>query len=113
MKNKFKAVVTGATRGIGFSIAERLLNDGHEVIVTGTNADSRGPEGSIYQQVDFLDDESIANFIIFLKKQQIDILVNNAGINKIGKFSLIDINDFDRILRVNLRTFSLQVEMSK
>ena len=35
--------------------------------------------------------------------QQINILVNNVGINKIGKFSSIDIRDFDRILKVNLR----------
>jgi len=104
MRNKLKAVVTGATRGIGFSVAKRLINDGLEVIGTGTNYDSCGPEGSTYKQVDFLDDGSVANFIRFLKEQQIDILVNNAGINKIGEFSSIDINDFDRILRVNLRT---------
>jgi NAD(P)-dependent dehydrogenase (short-subunit alcohol dehydrogenase family) len=100
---KYRAVVTGATRGIGFAIAERLLNDACEVIATGTKAGSYGPEGSIYQQVDFLDDESIANFIVYLKEQKIDILVNNAGINKIGEFSLIDIKDFDQIWRVNLR----------
>ena len=33
---KYRAVVTGATRGIGYAIAERLLKDGLEVIVTGT-----------------------------------------------------------------------------
>ena len=35
---------------------------------------------------------------------KIDILVNNAGINKISEFTNIDIDDFDRILKVNLRT---------
>jgi len=104
MNKKSKAVVTGATRGIGFSIAEKLLQDDYDVIVTGTGKGSCGPVGSTYQQVDFLDDNSILNFVSFLKQNNIDILVNNVGINKIGEFASIDLDDFDRILKVNLRT---------
>jgi NAD(P)-dependent dehydrogenase (short-subunit alcohol dehydrogenase family) len=105
MKNLKKcAVVTGASRGIGYAIAERLLEDGLEVIVTGTRKNGNHPDGSIYYQVDFLNDNSVNNFIQYLKTQPINILVNNAGINKIDRFSSIDIEDFDRILRVNLRT---------
>ena len=100
---KYRAVVTGATRGIGYAIAERLLKDGLEVIVTGTKKNGKYPAGSSYYQVDFLDEDSTNKFINFLKKQQINILVNNAGINKISEFSSIDIDDFDRILRINLR----------
>ena len=100
---KYRAVVTGATRGIGYAIAERLLKDGLEVIVTGTKKNGQHPAGSSYYQVDFLDEDSTNKFINFLKKQQINILVNNAGINKISEFSSIDIDDFDRILRINLR----------
>mgnify|MGYP005635053413 FL=1 len=101
---KYRAVVTGATRGIGYAIAERLLQDGVDVIATGTREHANHPVGSSYYQVDFLSDESVSKFIDYLKKQDVDIVVNNAGINKIGKFSSIDINDFDSILRVNLRT---------
>jgi 3-oxoacyl-[acyl-carrier protein] reductase len=100
---KYRAVVTGATRGIGYAIAERLLQDCLEVIATGTRKNAKHPAGSSYYQVDFLDENSVNKFIQYLKKQKINILVNNAGINKIGEFSSIDINDFDRILRVNLR----------
>ena len=100
---KYRAVVTGATRGIGYAIAERLLQDGVDVIATGTREHANHPVGSSYYQVDFLSDESVSKFIDYLKKQDVDIVVNNAGINKIGKFSSIDINDFDNILRVNLR----------
>ena len=100
---KYRAVVTGATRGIAYAIAERLLKDGLEVIITGTKKNGKHPAGSSYYQVDFLDEDSTNKFINFLKKQQINILVNNAGINKISEFSSIDIEDFDRILRINLR----------
>jgi 3-oxoacyl-[acyl-carrier protein] reductase len=103
-KLKYRAVVTGGTRGIGFAIAERLLKDGLEVITTGTEKDAKYPVGASYYPVDFLSDDSVIAFVEYLKQQQVDILVNNAGINKIGEFASIDIEDFDRILRVNLRT---------
>ena len=100
----YTAVVTGATRGIGYAIAERLLQDGLEVIVTGTVKESNFPEGAEFYQVNFLNDDEVLSFIKYLKSRDVDILVNNAGINKIGEFSEIDIEDFDRILKVNLRT---------
>jgi NAD(P)-dependent dehydrogenase (short-subunit alcohol dehydrogenase family) len=103
-KKQYLAVVTGATRGIGYAIAERLLLDGLNVIVTGTNKDSKYPEGASYYEVDFLNDESVLSFAEFLKHKKVDILINNAAINKIGEFTSIDIKDFDNILRVNLRT---------
>ena len=103
-KIKYRAVVTGGTRGIGLAIAERLLKDGLEVIITGTSENAEYPTGASYYPVDFLNDNSVAAFVEFLKQQQVDVLVNNAGINKIGEFASIDIEDFDQILRVNLRT---------
>ena len=101
---RYRAVVTGATRGIGFAIAERLIKDGIDVIVTGTSEDAEYPDGASYYPVNFLNDSSLKTFVEYLKQQKIDILVNNAGINKIDEFANIDIDDFDRILKVNLRT---------
>jgi len=103
-RRKYRAVVTGATRGIGFAIAERLIKDGIEVISTGTTEDADCPDGASYYPVDFLNDSSLKIFVEYLKQQKIDILINNAGINKIDEFANIDIDDFDRILKVNLRT---------
>ena len=103
-KRKYRAVVTGATRGMGYAIAERLLKDGIEVIATGTSEDVDYPNSASYYPVDFLDDSRVEAFVEYLKQQKIDILVNNAGINKIDEFANIDIDDFDRILKVNLRT---------
>ena len=100
---KHCAVVTGATKGIGWAIAERLLSDGMEVIVTGTSNDADYPVGSNYHQVDFLSDSSTENFINLLKHQPIDILVNNAGINKVDEFENIEITDFENIQKVNLK----------
>jgi len=103
-KMKRQAVVTGATRGIGYAIAERLLKDGLDVIVTGTKNDAEYPLGAKYYQVDFLNDSSVKDFIEHLKQKPIDILINNAGINKISEFDKIDATDFDNIQKVNLKT---------
>jgi 3-oxoacyl-[acyl-carrier protein] reductase len=101
---KYCAVVTGATRGIGYAIAERLLIDGMDVIVTGTTNDAEYPIGADYYPVDFLDDPSVSSFIEYLKQKPIDILINNAGINKIDEFESIEITDFNSIQKVNLET---------
>ena len=98
------AVVTGGTRGIGYAIAEKLIADNMDVLVTGTNSKASGPEGTDYYTVDFADDESTMSFVNYLQGKEGDGLVNNAGINKIEEFHKVDIADFDRILQVNLRT---------
>ena len=105
-KNKYCAVVTGGTRGIGYSIAQRLIQDGIDVIVTGTGTKNTSdyPIGADFYQVDFLNDSSVKDFIEHLKQKPIDILINNAGINKIGEFDKIDATDFDNIQKVNLKT---------
>ncbi len=98
-----RALVTGGTRGIGAAIAERLLADGAEVIVTGTSPEGAAPGGCGYRPVDFSDAEATAAFAEVVAGLELDILVNNAGINKIAPFAEIDPVDFDRIQRVNVR----------
>ena len=103
MSKKFKAVVTGGTRGIGYSIAERLLKDGLDVIVTGTNKVADFPDGASYQQVDFLDDVSTSKFIDILKQGKIDILVNNAGIpGPVAPIADVNIDQWRLCAEINL-----------
>ena len=80
------------------------MQDGLEVIVTGTTNNNSIPEGALFYQVNFLKSDETELFINHLKEKKIDILINNAGINKIGSISEINIEDLDRILKVNLRT---------
>jgi NAD(P)-dependent dehydrogenase (short-subunit alcohol dehydrogenase family) len=98
-----KAVVTGGTRGIGREIATRLRDDGAEVMVTGTNTDGEGPEGTRYHAVDFTVDRAVDAFTDTLRDDPPDILINNAGLNRNAPFAEIDLDDFDAIHRINLR----------
>jgi 3-oxoacyl-[acyl-carrier protein] reductase len=96
------ALVTGATRGIGRAIAERLLKDGHRVIGTGTRPDGQAPEGCLYEAVDLSDPAGARAFADRVAGMGIDILVNNAGINRISPFAEIDPADFEAIQRINV-----------
>ncbi len=102
--SRLRALVTGATRGIGRSIAKEFCNQNIDVIGTGTKKGSKLPKGCTYKQVNFLDQQSLDDFILYINDQEIDILVNNAGINKINKFVQVTSDDFDEIIQVNLKS---------
>lgn len=100
------AIVTGGTRGIGKAIAELIQQLGGHVIVTGTSEKSRDSfdrKRCTYIQLDLSNQESIGAFLEKVKKiKNIDVLVNNAGINKIEPIDEIDVESWNKIIKVNL-----------
>lgn len=96
------AIVTGATRGIGWAIAMRLVHDGVDVIGTGTKPEGIVPKGCLFREVDFTNDDQTQSFIEELHSLAPTILVNNAGINKVDQFTEISPPDFDIIQHVNV-----------
>lgn len=101
------AVITGATRGIGRSIADSLWELGCNIVVTGR--DIKPPkaiekkERFTYLQLDFLDPQSLGEFISSIKDfSNVDILINNAGINVIQAIDQVSENNWHAILQVNL-----------
>lgn len=99
------AIVTGATQGIGYSIASMLIRENCHVIYTGR---SKTPdsilEGGIYAQLDLSDQKSCEDFIetVIKKLPGIDILINNAGIQKPASIESVNISDWNDVLTVNL-----------
>ncbi|MEK9754456.1 MAG: SDR family NAD(P)-dependent oxidoreductase [Rhodospirillaceae bacterium] len=97
-----RALVTGATRGIGWAIAAALAAEGASVTGTGTRPDGTVPEGCDYLAIDFADTAATEAFAKEARALAPDILINNAGINKIGAFAEIAPEDFRRIQQVNV-----------
>lgn len=88
------AVVTGAARGIGAAIADRLEGDGLEVV----RLDLDAADGVI--ACDVADHEAVHR--VADEIGPVDVLVNNAGIWKFGPIEDAKPIDFDRVLAVNL-----------
>jgi NAD(P)-dependent dehydrogenase (short-subunit alcohol dehydrogenase family) len=116
------AVVTGATRGIGRGIAERLAADGFDIVAIDIQADSeserlRNEISGLARKFSFLeadisDIESHASLVdqAFSAFGGIDCLVNNAGVQVKVRGDLLDVKpeSFDRVIGINLRgTFFL------
>jgi NAD(P)-dependent dehydrogenase (short-subunit alcohol dehydrogenase family) len=98
-----KALVTGGTRGIGKSISQVLLREGYEVMITGTSIDLSDNNAFRCFEVDFKNKHSTEKFLQEAKSFQPEILINNAGINIIDNFTDIKEQDFDNVMRVNLK----------
>ena len=109
------AVVTGASRGIGRAIALKLASDGAAVIVNYNGSEEKALE--VKQEIeaaggradicqcDVSDYGKCEGFIAEIIKEygQIDILVNNAGITRDGLLMKMSEEDFDKVLKTNLK----------
>jgi 3-oxoacyl-[acyl-carrier protein] reductase len=98
-----KVLVTGASRGIGKSVAELYKQKGYYVIGTASQDIKQLPIYlDEYRQCDLSENHSLENFASYVESKQIDILINNAGINIINNFCDIDPADFQKIQQVNV-----------
>ncbi|MCX7883549.1 MAG: 3-oxoacyl-[acyl-carrier-protein] reductase [Caloramator sp.] len=116
MKLKEKvALITGASSGIGRAIALKFASEGAIVIVNYSGSaesaqkvvDEINSFGGRAESIkcDVANYDDVKNMIdnIIEKYNRIDILVNNAGITKDNLIMRMDIEDFNRVIDVNLK----------
>jgi len=106
-----KAVVSGATSGIGLCIATTLARHGADVVINGFGDVDRAlkhfqnsPSNVLYHAADLRNPSEIEALMDFAlsKLGGIDILVNNAGIQHVSPIESFPTEQWDAILAINL-----------
>jgi NAD(P)-dependent dehydrogenase (short-subunit alcohol dehydrogenase family) len=107
------AVVTGAGSGIGRSTARLFARQGARVHVVDVNADSAAAVtaeikaaggDAVAHVVDVADPEAVERLArdVFETDRRVDILHNNAGIGHAGNIEATTMEDWQRVINVNL-----------
>lgn len=111
------AIVTGGARGIGRACAERLVAEGARVAIfdierdagqkTAAELGSHGEVAFFHCDVGYKASVTDAVSAVLKKFGQIDILVNNAGIIRRNDILTLSEDDFDAVIRTNLKSVFL------
>jgi NAD(P)-dependent dehydrogenase (short-subunit alcohol dehydrogenase family) len=106
------AIVTGASSGIGFGTAERMIAEGAKVVIADIN-EARGEaaaktlgRNAVFKLTDVAQPEQVGALVDFTMDRfgGLQIMFNNAGISGARRASLMeeDFADFHQVLGVNL-----------
>ena len=105
-----RALITGASRGIGMGAAVALAGAGAYVVLAARPSDdlyavaaSISERGCKCETVE-LDVTDIDRVAMVVEEQEpFDILVNNAGLNRPGPMQSMTVEDFDAVMNINVR----------
>jgi len=108
------AIVTGGTRGIGYGIVKKFLDNKATVVLFGSKkesvssaVDSLRDEGydvfGLYPNLSNIEDVNNAFNIVVEKYGKIDILVNNAGVSSAIPIEKYTEEEYEKVMDINVK----------
>jgi NADP-dependent 3-hydroxy acid dehydrogenase YdfG len=103
-------LVTGASSGIGEAVALRLAEEGHQILAGARRQERLAALAQRHHNIrvrrlDVTDRADVAKFVDSAVDEfgRVDVLVNNAGVMPLSRLDALLVDEWDRMLDVNVR----------
>lgn len=112
-----KALVTGASSGIGLEIAKYLDSLGYEIILVARNKEKLEEAAAELKNkpkilvMDFTKTEDIKSLYVLVKNDDIDVLINNAGFGLAGNFDDTDLSVELDMINTNIKAVHILTKL--
>lgn len=108
-----KALITGASSGIGLDMARYLAQKKYELILVARNREKLEqiqktlPTKVTIIVADLANEQKVKELYVVTKKENIDILINNAGFGDFGYFTETDLNKELEMINTNIKALHI------